>query len=115
MIVYRRTREEMPARREEVHHAEEEGIDFEFLAAPVEVLGDEKGWVTGLTLPAHGTGRARRLRPAPAACRSPARSSSFACDVVVVAIGTRANPLLTADLPDLSSTSGATSTSTTTA
>ena len=48
MIVYRRTRKEMPARAEEIHHAEEEGIQFEFLVAPVEVLGNEKKWVTGL-------------------------------------------------------------------
>ncbi len=48
MIVYRRTRKEMPARAEEIHHAEEEGLQFEFLVAPVEVLGNEKKWVTGL-------------------------------------------------------------------
>ena len=48
IIVYRRGHEELPARREEVHHAEQEGIRFEFLVAPVEVLGDEEGWVSGL-------------------------------------------------------------------
>src|SRR5208283_3961338 len=48
MIVYRRTRKEMPARAEEIHHAEEEGIQFEFLVAPVEVIGNDKKWVTGL-------------------------------------------------------------------
>src|SRR5208283_2354087 len=48
MIVYRRTRKEMPARAEEIHHAEEEGIQFEFLTAPVEVIGNDKLWVTGL-------------------------------------------------------------------
>ncbi len=47
-IVYRRGREELPARAEEVHHAEAEGIDFKFQVAPVEVIGDEQGWVTGL-------------------------------------------------------------------
>ena len=48
VIVYRRTRQEMPARAEEIHHAEEEGIGFEFLVAPVEVVGTEKKWVSGL-------------------------------------------------------------------
>ena len=48
MIIYRRTRKEMPAREEEIHHAEQEAIGFEFLVAPVEVLGDEKRWVSGL-------------------------------------------------------------------
>ena len=48
MIVYRRTRKEMPARAEEIHHAEEENIQFEFLVAPVEVVGNDKRWVTGL-------------------------------------------------------------------
>jgi len=48
MIVYRRTRKEMPARAEEIHHAEEENIQFELLTAPVEVLGNDQNWVTGL-------------------------------------------------------------------
>ncbi len=65
MFVYRRSRTELPARIEEVHHAEQEGVRFEFLTAPVEVLGDEKGWVTGLQVHPHGARRARRLRPAP--------------------------------------------------
>ena len=47
-IVYRRTEAELPARREEVHHAKEEGIVFDLLTNPVEVLGDEKGWVSAL-------------------------------------------------------------------
>jgi len=47
-IVYRRSREEVPARAEEVHHAEEEGIIFDFLTNPVEVLGNGEGWVSGL-------------------------------------------------------------------
>ena len=46
-IVYRRSEAEMPARREEVHHAHEEGIEFRMLTNPVEFLGDEKGWLTG--------------------------------------------------------------------
>ncbi len=100
MIVYRRTRHELPARAEEAHHAEEEGIRFEFLTAPVEVLGSDKRWVTGLKCVRMQLGApdaSGRARPEPVA------GSEFvlACDVVVVAIGTRANPLLTATCPDL--------------
>ncbi len=100
IIVYRRTRNELPARTEEVHHAEEEGIAFEFLTAPVEVLGNDKRWVTGLKCIRMKLGApdaSGRARPEPVA------GSEFvlACDVVVVAIGTRANPLLTATCPEL--------------
>jgi glutamate synthase (NADPH/NADH) small chain len=100
LIVYRRTREEIPARAEELHHAEEEGIEFEFLAAPVEVLGNEKKWVTGLKCLRMQLGEpdaSGRRRPVAVA------GSEFVvpCDVVVVAIGTRANPLLTSTCPDL--------------
>ena len=100
MIVYRRTRKEMPARAEEIHHAEEEGIQFEFLVAPVEVLGNEKKWVTGLKCvrmqlgEPDASGRARPIV-------IPGSEFVVPCDVVVVAIGTRANPLLTATCPDL--------------
>ena len=100
MIVYRRTRKEMPARAEEIHHAEEEGIEFEFLVAPVEVLGNEKKWVTGLKCvrmqlgEPDASGRARPIV-------IPGSGFVVPCDVVVVAIGTRANPLLTATCPDL--------------
>ena len=45
IIIYRRTKNEMPARAEEVHHAEEEGVKFQFLTNPIEYIGDEKGWV----------------------------------------------------------------------
>ena len=100
MIVYRRTRKEMPARAEETHHAEEEGIQFEFLVAPVEVLGNEKKWVTGLKCirmqlgEPDASGRARPIV-------IPGSEFVLPCDVVVVAVGTRANPLLTATCPDL--------------
>jgi len=100
MIVYRRTHDELPARAEEVHHAEQEGIEFHFLTAPTEVVGDDKRWVTGLKCvrmklgAPDATGRARP---------EPIEGSEFIlpCDVVVVAIGTRANPLLTATCPNL--------------
>jgi glutamate synthase (NADPH/NADH) small chain len=100
MIIYRRTRKEMPARAEEIHHAEEEGIQFEFLVAPVEVLGNEKKWVTGLKCvrmqlgEPDASGRARPIV-------IPGSEFVVPCDIVVVAIGTRANPLLTATCPEL--------------
>jgi glutamate synthase (NADPH) small chain len=100
MIVYRRTRKEMPARAEEIHHAEEEGLQFEFLVAPVEVLGNDQKWVTGLKCvrmklgEPDASGRARPIV-------IPGSEFVISCDVVVVAIGTRANPLLTATCPDL--------------
>jgi glutamate synthase (NADPH) small chain len=100
MIVYRRTRKEMPARAEEIHHAEEEGLQFEFLVAPVEVVGNEKKWVTGLKCVRMQLGEpdaSGRARPVTV----PGSEFVIPCDVVVVAIGTRANPLLTATCPDL--------------
>jgi glutamate synthase (NADPH/NADH) small chain len=100
IILYRRTRKEMPARAEEIHHAEEEGIQFEFLVAPTEILGNEKKWVTGIQCvrmqlsepDASGRGR-------PVAV--PGSEFVVPCDVVVVAVGTRANPLLTSTCPEL--------------
>jgi glutamate synthase (NADPH/NADH) small chain len=100
LIVYRRTRKEMPARAEEIHHAEEEGIQFEFLVAPVGVIGNDKKWVTGLKCVRMQLGApdaSGRAKPVPVA------GSEFVipCDMVVVAVGTRANPLLTATCPEL--------------
>jgi glutamate synthase (NADPH) small chain len=100
VIVYRRGRAEMPARIEEIAHAEHEGIEFEFLVAPLEVLGDEKNWVRGLKCQRMQLGEpdaSGRRRPVPIV------GSEFVidCDLVVVAIGTRANPLLTATCPEL--------------
>ena len=100
MIVYRRTKEEMPARLEEVHHAEHEGVDFQLLVAPLEVIGDEKRWVTGLKCNRMELGEpdaSGRRRPQVI----PGSEFVLDCDVVVVAIGTKANPLLTQTCPDL--------------
>jgi glutamate synthase (NADPH/NADH) small chain len=100
MIVYRRTHKELPARIEEVHHAEEEAITFEFLTAPVEVVGNDQRWVTGLKCIRMKLGEpdaSGRARPVPV----PGSEFVLPCDIVVVAIGTRANPLLTATCPDL--------------
>ena len=60
-IVYRRSEEEMPARVEEVHHAKDEGVEFVNLHNPVEFLGDERGYLTGVKIDQDGIGRARRL------------------------------------------------------
>jgi glutamate synthase (NADPH/NADH) small chain len=99
-IVYRRGRHELPARAEEVHHAEAEGVRFEFLTAPVEVLGDENGWVTGLRCVkvnlSEPDDHGKRI-PTPV----PGSEFDIGCDMIVVAIGTRSNPLLTATAPEL--------------
>ena len=100
VCVYRRSRTELPARIEEVHHAEQEGVRFEFLTAPVEVLGDEKGWVSGIKCIRMELGEpdaSGRRRP----IEIPGSEFIFPCEMVVVAIGTRSNPLLTATSPDL--------------
>jgi glutamate synthase (NADPH/NADH) small chain len=99
-LVYRRSRVEMPARLEEVHHAEEEGIRFEMLADPVAIVGDDSGWVRAIRCVRMELGEpdpSGRRRPVPI------KGSEFEipCGVVVVAIGTRANPLLTQTTPDL--------------
>src|ERR1035437_6993943 len=99
-IVYRRGHDELPARAEEVHHAEEEGIRFELLAAPVEVLADEGGWVRALRCVRMALGEpdaSGRARPAPIA----GSEFEIPCEIVVVAIGTRSNPLLTSTAPEL--------------
>lgn len=100
MIVYRRTLEEMPARAEEVHHAMAEGVEFETLIAPLEVLGDDRRWVCGLKCQRMELGEpdaSGRRSPKPV----PGSEFVLDCDAVVVAIGTRANPLLTATCPEL--------------
>jgi len=100
MIVYRRTHDELPARAEEVHHAEQEGIRFEFLTAPIEVIGNDKRWVTGMKCQKMKLGEADssgRRRPEVI----PGSEFVLDCDTVVVAIGTKSNPLLTATCPEL--------------
>lgn len=92
-IVYRRSEAEMPARIEEIEHAREEGIIFNLLTNPVEILGDEKGWVTGLKCIKMELGEpdsSGRRRPLPV------EGSEFVLpmDVVVVAVGQGPNPLI---------------------
>ena len=99
-LVYRRSRQEMPARTEEVKHAEEEGVVLKLLNTPIEVLGDEDGWVRGVRCQRMELGEpddSGRRRPVPI------EGSEFEmpCQVFIVAIGTRANPLLTQTTPGL--------------
>jgi glutamate synthase (NADPH/NADH) small chain len=99
-LVYRRSRQEMPARVEEIKHAEEEGVTLELLVNPVEVLGDDEGWVRALRCVRMELGEpdsSGRRRPVPI------EGSEFEvpCDVFIEAIGTRANPLLTQTTPEL--------------
>lgn len=92
-IVYRRSREEMPARQEEIENAEEEGILCKFLANPTKFIGDEKGWVKAMECvcmelgPPDETGRRRPV---------PVKGSEFTMDVdtVVVAVGRTSNPII---------------------
>jgi glutamate synthase (NADPH/NADH) small chain len=93
-IVYRRSREEMPARVEEIHHAEEEGIEFFLLTAPTKFIGNEKGHVIGMECLKMELGEpdaSGRRRPVPI------EGSEFQleCDLAVIAVGAGANPLLT--------------------
>ena len=92
-IIYRRSEAELPARREEVHHAKEEGIEFRMLTNPTQVIGDDKGWVTGLSCVEMELGE-----PDESGRRSPVvkEGSDFTieCDVVIMALGTSPNPLL---------------------
>jgi glutamate synthase (NADPH/NADH) small chain len=100
VLVYRRGRAEMPARIEEVHHAEEEGIVFELLTQPVRILGDEHGWVKGMECVRMTLGepdKSGRRRP----IEQKGSNFTIECDTVVEALGTRANPLLTSTCPDI--------------
>ncbi len=98
-LVYRRSEEEMPARREEVHHAREEGIEFKMLCSPQEIVGRD-GWVTGMVATRMELGE-----PDASGRRAPVcvMDSDFTidCDTVIVALGTRANPLISQTTPDL--------------
>lgn len=93
-IVYRRSRKEVPARTAEVHHAEEEGVEFFFLTSPTKFIGNEKGRVIGmegLKMELGEPDESGRRRPLPI------KGSEFdlECDLVIIAVGAGANPLLT--------------------
>ncbi len=99
-LVYRRSEAEMPARAEEVVHARQEGVEFRLLTNPVEFLGDEKGWLTGarcvrmeLSEP-DADGRRRPVAVEDSELILPA-------NVVIIGVGTTANPLIQSTTPDL--------------
>ena len=99
-IVYRRSREEMPARAAEIHHAEQEGIELMLLTNPVRYIGNEKGRLTQMECLRMELGEpdeSGRRRPVPV------KGSEFIIDtdLVIVAVGSGANPLLTASTPDM--------------
>jgi glutamate synthase (NADPH) small chain len=99
-IIYRRSEVELPARKEEVHHAHEEGVQFKILHNPVEYIGDENGWVKQIKCIRMELGEpdsSGRRRPIPI------KGSEFTIDVdtVVVAIGTEANPVIPKTTPGL--------------
>ena len=92
-IVYRRSEEELPARVEEVHHAKEEGIIFDLLTNPVEILSDEKGWVTGMKCVRMQLGEpdeSGRRRPEVV----PGSEFVMDLDMVIMSLGTSPNPLI---------------------
>ena len=100
MIIYRRGEDEMPARKEEIHHAKEEGITLQLLNNPVRIVGNDKGWVTGLECVRMELGEADA-----SGRRSPIeiKDSNYVLDVdmVVMAIGQGANPLIKDTTPEL--------------
>ena len=92
-IVYRRSEAELPARREEVEHAREEGIEFRLLVNPCQILSDGKGWVRGMVCREMTLGEpdaSGRRRP----IEKPGSEFEIECDCVIMAIGTSPNPLI---------------------
>ena len=92
-IVYRRSEEELPARVEEVHHAKQEGIIFDLLTNPVEILEDENNWVCGMKCVKMELGEpdaSGRRRPV----EVPGSDFVIDCDTVIMSLGTSPNPLI---------------------
>ena len=99
-IVYRRSRDEMPARAAEIHHAGEEGIEFYLLTNPTRYIGDDSGRLTAMECLKMELGEpdaSGRRRPVPV----PGSEFELETDLVIVAVGSGANPLLTQSTPDL--------------
>ena len=99
-IVYRRSEAELPARKEEVHHAKEEGIIFDLLQNPVEILQDENGWVKGMKVIKMELGEpdaSGRRRPV----EIPGSEYEIECDAVIMSLGTSPNPLIASSTPGL--------------
>lgn len=100
LIVYRRSAEEMPARKEEIHHAVEEGIIFHYLTAPLEILGNQDGWVDGMRCQKMMLGepdQSGRKRPIPIL----GSEFEIAVDTVIIAVGTNSNPIIRQTTPGL--------------
>ena len=92
-IIYRRSEAELPARKEEVHHAKEEGVQFDLLCNPVEILTDDKDWVTGIKCIRMELGEpdaSRRRRPV----EIPGSEFTIDVDTVIMSLGTSPNPLI---------------------
>ena len=99
-IVYRRSREEMPARAAEIHHAEEEGVGLALLTNPIRYLGNDQGRLTGMECLKMELGEpdaSGRRRPV----AIEGSEFQFECDLCIVAVGSGANPLLTSSTSDL--------------
>jgi len=99
-IVYRRSRTESPARVEELHHAEEEGVRLRWLTNPIRILGDDRGWVRGMECVEMELGEpdaSGRRRPIP----KPGTEFVLDVDTVISALGTNANPILAQTTPGL--------------
>ena len=99
-IIYRRSEVEMPARKEEVHHAKQEGIEFILLSNPTKFIGDKNGWLTGVELQKMELGEpdaSGRRRPVPI------KGSEYVLDIdmAVIAIGNGSNPIIQKTTPDL--------------
>jgi glutamate synthase (NADPH/NADH) small chain len=104
-LLYRRSRAEMPAREEEVRHAEEEGVELVFQVHPVHIFGDERGWVTGLECQSMELGApdaSGRRRPVPV----PGSERVIAVDTVVEAVGQRPNPIIQSTTTGLEASTG---------
>jgi glutamate synthase (NADPH/NADH) small chain len=100
-LIYRRSRQEMPARVEEVHHAEEEGVELVMLTSPTRILGDEHGWVTGIECQTMELGEpdaSGRRRPMPI----PGSERVLPVQTVIEAIGQKPNPIIQSTTPGLS-------------
>ena len=92
-IIYRRSEAELPARKEEVHHAKEEGVQFDLLCNPVEILTDDKDWVTGIKCIRMELGApdaSGRRRPV----EIPGSAFTIGVDTVIMSLGTSPNPLI---------------------
>lgn len=99
-VIYRRTRNEMPARREEIAHAEEEGVEFLFLENPTRILGDEEGRIRGVEALSYQLGEPDESgRRSPVAI--PGSEHEIACDALIVALGNDSSPLMMKTTPGL--------------